>query len=463
MKKSKRPEKWSFLLCLREFHVFFIENNAGLSYNIGIKQGVLSMQIDISTFNFDCPVCGAHHGADVKQVVIETGAFSKLEEVAKSLGLNPENAVAVYDTNTTNVVPHRTTAKQEVILPAEDLHANERGVGLLEKMADQCEYFIAIGSGSLTDITRYIAFQRGVPFISCPTACSVDGFASNSCAMTLKGVKTTVYTRMPIAIVADTEILRNSPMKLTRSGFGDMVGKYTSVADWKISGLFGADEFCQNIADIQMKAVREVIDSCALLGEKDPGAYEKLMYGLILSGLAMQMFGTTRPASGPEHHMSHCWEMGVLAHTDALHGEKVGVATLIVSKKYHEVLRQGISYLDTLLPNLEMMPKASLRKVIGEELWPLIEEQNAKDTLEGLTVDIIREKWDELTAIMATIPPYEELLEIYNSIGAMTTMEEIGLSDDLIDKSFMFAPYIRNRFTFMRIMSRKINNEFVTE
>ncbi|MBR3841954.1 MAG: iron-containing alcohol dehydrogenase, partial [Christensenellaceae bacterium] len=197
--------------------------------------------------------------------------------------------------------------------------------------------------------------------------------------------------------------------------------------------------------------------------EKDPGAYEKLMYGLILSGLAMQMFGTTRPASGPEHHMSHCWEMGVLAHTDALHGEKVGVATLIVSKKYHEVLKQGISYLDTLLPNLEMMPKASLRKVIGEELWPLIEEQNAKDTLEGLTVDIIREKWDELTAIMATIPPYEELLTIYNSIGAMTTMEEIGLSDDLIDKSFMFAPYIRNRFTFMRIMSRKINNEFVTE
>ncbi len=418
------------------------------------------MKIDISSFNFDCPVCGKHHGADVKAVIIEKNAFDKLEELAISLGLNPKNAIAVYDVNTTKVVPHRTTCKQEVILP-DGLHADEHGTETLEKLAEDGEYFISIGSGSLTDITRYTAFMRNVPFISCPTACSVDGFASNSCAMTLKGVKTTVYTRMPIAIAADTEILRNSPMKLTRSGFGDIIGKYTSVADWKISHLFGADDFCQNIADIQMKAVNEVLECSPKLAERDADAYEKLMYGLILSGLAMQMFGNTRPASGPEHHMSHCWEMGVLAHTDALHGEKVGVATLIVSKKYHEVLDMGISYLDTLLPNLEMMPKESLRKTVGEKLWPLIEEQNKNDTLTGLNVDIIKSKWDELCEILRTVPPYEKLIEIYNAIGAMTTLEEIDLSEDLRDKSFMFAPYIRNRFTFMRIMSRMKENPFI--
>ena len=419
------------------------------------------MNIDISTFNFDCPVCGKHHGADVKTVIIEQGAFNRLEEVAVSLGLDPKDAIAVYDTNTTKIVPKRTTCKQEVILPAEDLHANERGTGLLEEMAEKGSYFIAIGSGSLHDITRYVAFNRGVPFISCPTACSVDGFASNSCAMTLGGMKLTVYCRMPIAIVADSLILKDSPMKLTRSGFGDMIGKYTSVADWKISGLFGKDDFCQNIADIQMKAVREVIDCCPGLKMRDPDAYEKLMYGLILSGLAMQMFGTTRPASGPEHHISHTWEMGVLAHTDALHGEKVGVATLIVSKKYHEVLDIGPSYLDRLIPELTIMPKETLRKIVGEKLFPVIEEQNRNDTLAGMTVDTIREKWDDMAAIMRMIPPYEELKKIYDSIGAMTTMEEIGLSDDLIDKSFMIAPYIRNRFTFMRVMGRVKENPFI--
>ena len=95
----------------------------------------------------------------------------------------------------------------------------------------------------------------------------------------------------------------------------------------------------QNIADIQMKAVREVIDSCALLGEKDPGAYEKLMYGLILSGLAMQLTGNSRPASGSEHHMSHLWEMCCINEdSDALHGEKVGVGLLYVLREYHRYL-----------------------------------------------------------------------------------------------------------------------------
>jgi glycerol dehydrogenase-like iron-containing ADH family enzyme len=237
-------------------------------------------------------------------------------------------SVAVYDENTYAATADRhPSACAEVILPTENLHANEHGVALLlERLPEEAEVLIAVGSGTVHDITRYCAYTRKIPFVSCPTAASVDGFCSSVAAMTWNGCKKTLTAVAPKIVLADTDIIKNAPIRLARSGFGDMVGKYIALCDWKIGHILTGEFYCERIADMMLAATKEVLSSVAGIVSGDAEGYEKLTYGLLLSGLAMQMMGNSRPASGAEHHISHLIEMSpppLDVHSDALHGEKL--------------------------------------------------------------------------------------------------------------------------------------------
>ena len=109
--------------------------------------------------------------------------------------------------------------------------------------------------------------------------------------------------------------------------------------------MLTGEYYCESVADMEKKALKTVKGCLRDIGEGDEEACEKLMYALILSGLAMQMVGNSRPASGAEHHLSHLWEMEVVCgHLDALHGEKVSVGMMLVLKKYKEIeekIRKG--------------------------------------------------------------------------------------------------------------------------
>ncbi|MBK8047563.1 MAG: iron-containing alcohol dehydrogenase [Anaerolineales bacterium] len=97
--------------------------------------------------------------------------------------------------------------------------------------------YIAVGSGTLTDITRFSSHRTKSSFISVPTAPSVDGFASIGAPLIIHGVKITVLCQAPIAIFADINTLAHAPRAMIAAGFADMLGKYTSIADWRIGRL----------------------------------------------------------------------------------------------------------------------------------------------------------------------------------------------------------------------------------
>ena len=162
--------------------------------------------------------------------------------------------------------------------------------------------------------------------MSVPTAASVDGFVSNVAAMTWKGLKKTVPAVPPVAVFADTRIFADAPARLTASGVSDLLGKYICLADWKIAHLLTGEYICDRIVELEEKALRTVVSSLREIAQGEGNGCEELMYALILSGLAMQMVGNSRPASCAEHHLSHLWEMEVINEKlDALHGEKVSV------------------------------------------------------------------------------------------------------------------------------------------
>ena len=190
---------------------------------------------------------------------------------------------------------------------------------------------IAVGSGTLNDIVKRAAFENGLPYMCVPTAPSVDGYTSFGAAVTVDGFKTTLPCDAPRSVVADEDIMAGAPMRLLAAGYGDLAAKLVSGRDWLIAESLGLETINRDVWDLSQARLLERLACPERLAARDPVAVRKVFDGLCDTGLAMQDQGDSRPASGAEHHISHCLEMRGLSvgGTEALHGEKVAAGTLL--------------------------------------------------------------------------------------------------------------------------------------
>lgn len=412
------------------------------------------MIIDSKKYNGSCS-CGHDHKMTTELCIIEAGCLENIDEHIKNCGLNGFS-VAIHDENTyraTNGLHPKVD--KEIVLPPDNLHADNHGVALaMELIPENCNFLIAVGSGTIHDITRYCAYEKGIPFVSCPTAASVDGFCSSVAAMTWDGFKKTFEAVAPKIVIADLNIISKAPMFLTNSGFGDMIGKFIALADWKIAHALTGEYFCSKIHDMTMNATKAVTESAMAIKEGHINAYEKLIYGLLMSGLAMQMLGNSRCASGAEHHISHLIEMqpdGLGVKSDALHGEKVGVGTLLACQEYHRLKESNLKWMD--YPEIG---NSYIEDMFGEKLSLSIVKENEKDCSKGITAKLIEEKWDEICNIIDTIPTYNELLEKYKILGVKSCLCDINVPEEKSNLLLEYSPLVRNRLTLMRLR-RAIN------
>ena len=397
-----------------------------------------------------CP-CGREHSTVTDLLVIEPGCLHRLNDYLDQFELNGVR-VAVYDENTYAATADRRPAVDfEVILDPRDLHANEHGVDLLQsKLPEQADVLIAIGSGTVHDITRYCAYVNGAQFVSCPTAASVDGYCSSVAAMTWKGCKKTLTAVAPRFVLADSDIFPKAPLYLAKSGFGDIIGKYVALADWRMSHVLTGEHHCQRIADLTADATKAVLDSAAGIVRGETEAFELLMYGLLLSGLAMQMMGNSRPASGAEHHISHMIEMapeGIASPSEALHGEKVGVGTLLALREYRRIaLAKDLKWQD--YPGID---EAYLHPMFGDRLTGELLEENRNDAAAGITAQRLEECFEDIRAILMELPDPDEMTRLYNDLGVKSTPEDIGVPSRHIPALLDYSPCVRNRLTLMRL------------
>ena len=408
------------------------------------------MIIDSLQYNGVCE-CGREHRMETELCLVERGALTRANKYLAERGINGYT-VAVYDENTYKATADRhISVDEEIILDPTDLHANEQGVELLMNyMPEGVDVLVAVGSGTIHDITRYCAYTMGVEFISCPTAASVDGFCSSVAAMTWQGCKKTLTAVAPKLVIADTDVIKRAPMRLTRSGFGDMIGKYVALSEWRIANILTGEFYCKKIADMTMDATKKVLDSVNGIINGEDAAYENLTYGLILSGLAMQMMGNSRPASGAEHHISHCIEMspiGLGVKSDALHGEKVGVGTLLILKEY-----KRLAAIDS--PSFEDYKRYTddvILSIFGEGMADGIFDENKKDCAEAVSAEMLSEYWNEMKAVINELPDYDMLEGVYSSFGVMRSFTDIGLSEDAAPDVLKYSHLVRNRLTLMRL------------
>ena len=258
--------------------------------------------------------------------------------------------VLVADTNTYaalgKLVDEALRQRYEVttiVLTGDEIKADEKFLmKTLVQAPVKPQTFIAVGSGTITDITRFVSYRTRNPFISMPTAPSVDGFTSIGAPLVLDGVKQTLISQAPMAVFADLPTLTAAPKRLIAAGYGDMLGKMTSLADWKLGYLLWDEPYDEDIAVRSKNALDTCIALAADIGKGDAEGIRDLMQGLIESGLCMLDFGASRPASGAEHHCSHYWEMMLLQakRPALLHGAKVGFATAYVAGLY-DILRES--------------------------------------------------------------------------------------------------------------------------
>ncbi len=321
--------------------------------------------------------------------------------------------------------------------------------------------FLAVGSGTLTDITRFISDRTGRPFISLPTAPSVDGFTSIGAPLVISGVKTTIICQSPLAVFADLETLCNAPQPMIAAGFGDMLAKITSLADWKLGSLVWDEPFDPVIYKRSEAAIESCISHARQIGQRSPEGVRRLMDALIESGLCMLDFGSSRPASGAEHHASHYWEMKLLQeHRPAiLHGAKVGVATIHILEQYDKVRQisrqEMLNRLEAAtLPSREQ-EVATIKKGYGELADGVMSESKAFLDLTEQGFDKVKrciaEQWDQIQDIAAKVTAPGIVADYLRQAGAATDGIELGLGKEEIRLGYEYGHYLRNRFTVMKL------------
>ncbi len=405
--------------------------------------------------NSEVCACGKVHTSSLKTGLIEKGALEKLPTVIASLG-DFKKVVMVCDENTYIAAGKRAEQicgfSKTVILDPNHLHATEVAVEIAEEKIGEADLLVAIGAGTIHDITRYVAHKMGIDFVSVPTAASVDGFVSGVAAMTWHGVKKTLPAVPPVALVADSDVIAKAPYYLTASGVGDLIGKYTSIFDWKVATIITGEYICSYIISLVMEAIDEVAANLDKIKAQNEDAIEALTYGLVLSGIAIQLTGNSRPASASEHHISHFIEMGTLyPENEALHGEKVGVAAGIVCDYYHKALARDITVDD--LSDYDALPVENIRKIFKELSDDIINNENTPDPLLSIDRELLVEMWDDIRALAKEIlPTGDALRDMLRRVGASVTLTDINIPEEDVSILAEYSPFTRARLTFMRLL-----------
>jgi glycerol-1-phosphate dehydrogenase [NAD(P)+] len=319
--------------------------------------------------------------------------------------------------------------------------------------------YLAVGSGTITDLTRFVSHRTGCPFLSLPTAASVDAYASRNAPLILRRLKQTAQCHTALAILADLPTLSQAPHRMTASGFGDLLGKYTCLADWELAGLLWDEPYRADIAKDNRALLPELAANAGAIGRDEPQAIEGLFQGLLVSGHAMVRMGNSRPASGAEHHLAHYWESLRLrqGQVPLLHGASVGVGAVLIAEAYAQLRTLTQDDVRAALERTPVpTPDEQRAEIVAayQDTYDLVYASHAS-FLDPDRWRRLRQRlatgWDRVLAIMAQVPEPAWLADRLRRAGAPATPEELGLSSQEVQAGLRAAHYIRDRFTVRKL------------
>lgn len=414
--------------------------------------------------------CKKLHHVGIDRIIIEKDAISKLPEMLRDFQF--KKALVVADLHTYEVAgkvvesvlgEEKFSYKTFIFQELEELVPDEVAVGkLLIQVEKDIDVIVTIGTGTLNDLAKFVSHKVGIPAIIVATAPSMDGFASTGAALIVDNLKTSFECVCPKGIIGDITILKQAPMNMIIAGFGDIVGKYSALTDWKLGEVINDEYYCDVVVKMVTNSMAKCIDNIEGIKTREDIAIKNLMEALVVTGIAMSYVGNSRPASGSEHHLAHYWEMMFLfEHKKAvLHGTKVGIATIITAKLSELVTQSTINFEEAIAKAnsfdqnqwkesvLKMYQKAAA------EIIHINEKEERNSISKRLArINRIQENIDEIIDIFKRVPSAKEIKSILKHAGGATHPREVGIDEHHVVNGILMAKEVRTRYTILNFLS----------
>ncbi len=400
--------------------------------------------------------CGSEHRCDIEDLYIGRDALNKLGDAVakynKILIISDKNTDAICGDRVRDMLGKKLGGNcvfktDDILIP------DELAVAEVQKyMSDDIDFVIGIGSGVINDICKYISFENGIKCGIIATATSMDGYASSGAAMIFDNMKITFTTHAPSMILGDTDILKDAPMDMIRSGYADIIGKYSSLNDWKLGALINGEPLCQFIYGIVKESTDEVRDLAGELTKRNPEAIGTLMEILVLVGVCFTLCKSTRPGSGSEHHLSHYFEITGLIDNKPyfFHGTDVGysmIATATLREKICAVTKPAFKTYDDAF---RMDEYKRIYKDSWKEVWDLQEKCGwYKKDLQSVYI----EKWDEICKVLSECPTAQSCVKMLETVGLETDEFEKMYGLEKIKDGIKWGKDLKDRYTVLWLYS----------
>ena len=324
---------------------------------------------------------------------------------------------------------------------------------------------VSVASGSLNDITKLASHRVGRSYLNVCTAASVDGYTSFGAAITVDGIKGTQECPAPRGVIVPLDVMAKAPVRLTATGYGDLIEKIPAGADWIVADELGLDPIDDYVWELVQSPLREALADPRGLVEGKLAAFATLAEELIMSGLAMQVFSSSRPASGGGHYFSHQWEMegyGRSWDPPLSHGFKVGLGTVAMCALYEKVLELDLTGLDIAArlahwpsPAADearvraLQPNAVIREAcVVQSHAKYVAPDQARQRLES-----IRDHWASIhTRVSAQVLPAHVVEQMLAEVGAIHHPSQIQVSLAELRHKYYQAQTLRTRYTILDLL-----------
>ena len=418
----------------------------------------------------DC-ACGKMHRIPTREILLQQGALEELPQVVER-NFGDGSLLCVLDANTWQVAGQQAVAMlrdrgttidvHRVDAHSQPAHADRKVVDEVVAAVKSCgaEGLLAVGSGTINDIGKSAAAAAERPLITVATAASMNGYPSAISALTVEGVKITEPCDPPVAIISDPQVLATAPAQMTGAGFGDLLSKNASTADWVLGHTLHGEYFCAFSAAVAEEAVNRCIENAEAIKNNLTAGLTILSEALMRSGISMVVAGSSAPASGGEHLISHLWDM--TAHwsgrVPALHGAQTGVTTLICLKLYEKLLALDASAVHGLAEQapVDEQPDVFEQRMrntfgdIADAVLPLARQKYRNGPALQQCRQRIFDRWEDIRqAVAPVVIPADTSRKHLQAAGAVYRAADLGVSAEELEFAYRNARWIRNRYTVL--------------
>ena len=396
--------------------------------------------------------CGKHHTCPIEKIYVEAGAISHLKELcagySKILVVADENTFGAAGEKTMDALCGKDITR--VIFSGETvLIPDEKAIAEVEKQTQGQEIIVGIGSGVIQDLCKYVSYFNKIPYMIVATAPSMDGYASSGAAMILGGMKETVPAGLPKAIVADTEVLRNAPMEMIKAGFGDIIGKYSALNDWKLARIVNGEYFCDYIYNTTYEMIEKTLKTAKGLLLREEESVKAVTEALMIVGIMMSFATNSRPASGSEHHLSHFFEITGIVKNEPYfaHGIDVFYSTYVTAQIREKLLASDYSA-DQFVPNRAEYERdiMSAYGVVGQGCMAL---QDKLGTYKKDRGSVYNSRQSDIKAVLAEMPRAEEIKEMLKTVELDIDEFYALYGEEKINTAIKYAKDLKDRYTVL--------------